>query len=222
MPAENTDQRLDAKGGCFAGLIPISSGRVHRGCEEVHLTGVGGNLPDIKMNYSDTGLLRLIAILKLLKVCALIAAGILALRLVHADIGTVLERWVLRLGLDPGSSLLNHAIQRVCEIPQDKVWELGAVSFIYAALFATEGIGLWFAKRWAEWFTVIITGSLVPFEFYEIVSRPTAIRILVLVINLAVVAYLIHRIIHEPRFSHRGSASVRVRRSGIGEAGDSA
>jgi uncharacterized membrane protein (DUF2068 family) len=148
------------------------------------------------MNYSDTGLLRLIAIFKLLKTAALIGTGVGALRLVHADIGTVLERWVLKFGLDPGSSLLNHAIQRACEIPQDKIWELGAVSFIYAGLFMTEGIGLWFAKRWAEWFTVIITGSLVPLEVYETFEQPTAIKALVLLVNIAVVAYLIHHIIH--------------------------
>jgi uncharacterized membrane protein (DUF2068 family) len=150
------------------------------------------------MNYSDTGLLRVIAVLKLLKTAALIATGIGALKLIHADIGTVLERSVLKFGLDPGSSLFNHAIQRACEIPQDKIWELGAVSFIYAGLFMTEGIGLWLAKRWAEWFTVIITGSLVPFEIYEILQRPTAIRILVLLGNIAVVAYLIHHIVHKP------------------------
>jgi uncharacterized membrane protein (DUF2068 family) len=174
------------------------------------------------MNYSDTRLLRLIAIFKLVKAIALIAVGFAALRLVHADIGTVLELWVLKLGLDPGSSLLNHVIQRTCEIPQDKIWELGAVGFIYAGLFMTEGIGLWLAKRWAEWFTVIITGSLIPFELYEIVTRPTAIRITVLIFNVAVVAYLIHRIIHEPRSSRHASEPVSMRSAGAGTAGDSA
>ena len=163
------------------------------------------------MNYQDKGLLRLIAVFKLLKACALIVAGIFALKLVHADIGTVLELWVLKLGLDPGSNLLNHTIQKACEIPQDKIWELGAVSFVYAGLFMTEGIGLWFAKRWAEWFTVIITGSLIPFEIYETVHRPTVIRIVVLLINVAVVAYLVHRIIHEQRDSGVGYRSRNAR-----------
>ena len=163
------------------------------------------------MNSEDTGLLRLIAVFKLLKAAALIATGIIVLRLVHADIGTVLERSVLKLGLDPGSSLLNHAIQRVCEIPQDQVWEVGAVSFVYAGLFLIEGVGLWLAKRWGEWCTVIITGSLVPFEFYETLNRPTAIRILVLVINVAVVAYLIHRIVHEPNADRARYRSTNAR-----------
>jgi uncharacterized membrane protein (DUF2068 family) len=163
-----------------------------------------------EMNYSDTGLLRLIALFKLLKTASLVAMGIFALKLIHADIGTVLERWVMKFGLDPGSSLLNHAIQRACEIPQDKIWELGALSFLYAGLFMTEGIGLWFAKRWAEWFTVIITGSLVPFEFYEMFQRPTAIRILVLLVNIAVVAYLIYHIIHVPGSNWNRHTAKRI------------
>jgi len=110
----------------------------------------------------------------------------------------------LRFGFDPGSTLLNHAIQRVCEIPQDRIWELGAISFVYAGLFLIEGIGLWMAKRWGEWVTVSITGSLIPFEVYETIHRPDLLRILVLLINVAVVGYLIHRIIHEPRPNRLG------------------
>jgi uncharacterized membrane protein (DUF2068 family) len=189
---------------------------------KMHLTRLAELLPLVEMNHKDTGLLRLIAVFKFVKVCWLIAAGIAALRLVHADVGTVLERWVLKLGFDPGSALLNHAIQRVCEIPQDQVWELGAVSFIYAALFMTEGVGLWLAKHWAEWFTVIITGSLIPFEIYEMVRKPDALRILVFVVNIAVVAYLIRRIIRERRSENGQSARAGAGPSGARAASDSA
>jgi uncharacterized membrane protein (DUF2068 family) len=165
------------------------------------------------MDYSDTGLLKLIAVFKLLKTIALIATGIAALKVVHADVGTVLETTVLKFGFDPGSNLLNHAIQRACEIPQDKIWELGAISFVYAALFLTEGTGLWLGKRWAEWFTVIITGSLIPFEVYEAIHRPDFIRIVVFLINVAVVLYLILRIVREPgsRRLRQSSDTVQLR-----------
>ena len=49
-------------------------------------------------------------------------------------------------------------------------------------------------KRWAEWLTVIITASLIPIEIYEIWRQPTAARIVVLLINLAIVGYLLYRI----------------------------
>lgn len=162
------------------------------------------------MNYSDTRLLRLIAVFKVLKASALIAGGVAALRLIHADIGTVLERGVMKLGLNPGSALLNHAIQKVCEIPQDRIWLLGALSFIYAGLFLTEGIGLWLAKRWGEWVTVIITGSLVPIELYECIFRGDALKALILIANIAIVIYLIRRIIGEARQDIRGSAPNRA------------
>jgi uncharacterized membrane protein (DUF2068 family) len=150
------------------------------------------------MNSPRGGLLRLIAAFKLLKAAALILTGLGVLRLVHRDVGAELEHWVAMIGFDPGSRLFANAIQRATHIPPHRIRELGIVSFVYAALFLTEGVGLWMLKRWAEWFTVIITSSLVPVEAWETYRHPTAIKIVVLLVNLAVVAYLIYRIRHEP------------------------
>ena len=83
---------------------------------------------------------------------------------------------------------------RLTNIPPRQIRELGIGTFFYAGLFFTEGIGLWLLKPWAEWLTVIATSSLVPLEFYEIFRRPTLIRIALLVVNVAIVAYLIYRI----------------------------
>jgi len=142
------------------------------------------------------GLLRLIAFFKLLKAASLIAAGVGLLKLMHNDVAAVLDHWIRVLGLDPGSRFLEHLLARAANVSPKQMRDAGVVSLIYAGLFLVEGIGLWMLKRWAEWVTVIITGSLVPFEAYEIMRRPTAIKIVVLLINLAVVAYLIWRIRH--------------------------
>jgi uncharacterized membrane protein (DUF2068 family) len=50
---------------------------------------------------------------------------------------------------------------------------------------------LWMQKRWAEWLTVIITASLIPLEAWEIFFRPTVGKVLILLANAAVVAYLV-------------------------------
>ena len=139
-------------------------------------------------------MIRLVAVFKLLKAALLIVAGIGILKLMHTDVAGELYRWIVMLGLDPGSRYVNDAIQKVTDLSPDKIKELGLGSFLYAALFLTEGIGLWLLKHWAEWFTVISTSSLVPLEIHR---RPTAIRIIVLVINLAVVGYLLYRIRQE-------------------------
>ena len=151
------------------------------------------------MKSSQNGLIRLVALFKLLKAALLIIGGIGLLKLIHMDVATELDHWIVKLGFDPGSHYVNQAIQKATNLSPDKIKELGLTSFVYAALFLTEGIGLWLLKRWAEWLTVIITSSLVPLEVYEICRHPTPIRIIVLVINIAIVGYLIYRIAKEPR-----------------------
>lgn len=121
------------------------------------------------------------------------------MKLIHADLGAFVEHWVAMLNLNPGGGLVNHAIQRATNLSPHRIRELGFVSFIYAGLFVAEGTGLWLLKRWGEWLTVIITGSLVPVEVYETSHRPTALNTLVLLVNIAVVVYLIYRIRHEQR-----------------------
>jgi len=146
------------------------------------------------MKASDTKLLRLIAIFKLLKAALLIVVGVGALRLVHTDLTILLEKWVARFGLNPGSRYVGHVILEAASLTPNRIKDLAVGSFLYAALFLTEGIGLWLMKRWAVWFSAIITSSLVPLEVHEIYRHPTSGRVFVLVINIAVVAFFIHRI----------------------------
>ena len=149
------------------------------------------------MKKSKSGLIRLIAVFKLLKASVLIVVGVGILKLTHNNVAGVLDHWIAKLGLDPGNRFVDEALRKVTNLPPKRIKELGLGSFVYAALFLTEGIGLWLLKRWAEWFTVVITGSLVPFEIYEIYRHPTIAKVLVLMINLAVVGYLLYRVRNE-------------------------
>jgi uncharacterized membrane protein (DUF2068 family) len=146
------------------------------------------------MKSTDTKLIRLIAVFKVFKAILLVVVGVGALKLIHADISTFIAKWVVRLGLDPGSHNVGHLILTAAALTPNKIKDLVVGSFFYAALFLTEGIGLWLMKRWAEWFTVISTSSLIPVEVYEICRHPNTGKVVVLVINLAVVAFLVYRI----------------------------
>ena len=139
-------------------------------------------------------MIRLIAAFKLLKAILLIAVGVGALKLLHQDAAGALDRWAAMLGFDPGNRYVDSALEKLANLPPNKIKGLGVGSFVYAGLFLIEGIGLWMVRRWAEWFTVIVTSSLVPVEIYEIQRHPSPLKILVLLINLAVVGYLVYRI----------------------------
>jgi uncharacterized membrane protein (DUF2068 family) len=146
------------------------------------------------MASHNTRLIRLIGLFKLLKAVLLIAVGVGALKMIHSDMTEIAFRIVTKLGLDPGGRYVGKLLVGAANLTPDKIRELGVGSFLYAALFLTEGIGLCMAKRWAEWFSVIITSSLVPFEIYEIHRHPTVLKFGALLVNLAVVAYLVYRI----------------------------
>lgn len=148
------------------------------------------------MKGSHARLLRLIALFKFLKGASLIALSLGAFRLLHRDVGEVAEHWVRRFGLDPGNHYLMVALARVSRVSPEQIKKLGIVGLIYAALFLTEGIGLWMLRPWGEWVTVIISGSLVPVEIYEIYRHPSAVKIVVVVVNVAIVIYLIWQIRH--------------------------
>jgi uncharacterized membrane protein (DUF2068 family) len=139
-------------------------------------------------------MVRAIGVFKLAKAALLLMVGLVALRLVHTDVTGVLEQWVPRLGIASGSWYVGRLLVEAAKLTPTRLIDVGVGSFIYAALFLTEGIGLWLLKRWAEWMTIVITSSLVPVEVWEIWRRPNVGKVLVLVINLALVGYLIWQV----------------------------
>jgi uncharacterized membrane protein (DUF2068 family) len=132
-----------------------------------------------------------IGALKLLKGILLIAAGIGVLKLVHKDIGQIVEHWIEILRVDPDNRLVHSLLVRAFSLDDRRLREIGAGTFGYAGLFLTEGSGLLFRKRWAELFTIIVTGSFLPLEIFELVRHVSIAKILVTVVNIAIVVYLI-------------------------------
>jgi uncharacterized membrane protein (DUF2068 family) len=149
------------------------------------------------MKRRSDRVILLIAIFKLAKSALLIAAGIGLLSLVHHDVARVLTRGAELIRVDPNGRTAHAAIAKLDGLGTTRQELLGAGTFLYAAIFGAEGACLLTRKRWAEWFTVIVTASFVPLEVYEIAREPHLVRIVVLVANLAIVAYLIWRLRRE-------------------------
>jgi len=83
---------------------------------------------------------------------------------------------------------------------------LGAALAADAGLAALEGWALARGHRWGEWLVVVTTGSLLPWEAWELIRRPSLVRLLLLVVNLAVVLYLALRIVRRRRSAPRDPA----------------
>lgn len=85
---------------------------------------------------------------------------------------------------------------------------LGVLLAGYAVLEGVEAIGLWWGRRWAEYLTFVATAVLLVPEIYELTSRVTALKVVALVINLAVVIYLLFA---KRLFGLRGGSAAEAR-----------
>ena len=86
-----------------------------------------------------------------------------------------------------------HDLDRLFTLRTGTLKEVGIALLAYAALEGVEAVGLWLAKRWAEYLTFVSTTILLPLEIYEIINKGTPLKVIGFLINVAVVVYLLLR-----------------------------
>jgi uncharacterized membrane protein (DUF2068 family) len=138
--------------------------------------------------------LLLIALFKLVKGLLLLAVGIGAVKLLHRDITETVSDWVDFLRVDPDNRYIHGILARLLNLSPGQLKAASVGTFIYAGLLLTEGVGLLLRKRWAEYFTIITTAGLIPLELYELAKHVTAAKIAILIVNIAIVVYLVVRV----------------------------
>jgi uncharacterized membrane protein (DUF2068 family) len=146
--------------------------------------------------------LMLIGVMKLLKGTALLIAGIGVLSLLHRDAAETVRHWIEAIRIDPHDRLIDHLLEKVAGIDHRTLRRLGVGTLLYAAVFCTEGIGLLTAQHWAEYMTTGVTASFLPLEFYELFTHPSIVKAIVVLLNVAVVVYLVIEIRKERAARH--------------------
>lgn len=94
--------------------------------------------------------------------------------------------------LDPRRPFLNRLVDYLHHLHATQVRTAAIFAVSYGALELIEGIGLWLDQLWAEYLTVIATSLLVPLEVYELARHPSVWKAGGLLVNVAIVAFLIH------------------------------
>jgi uncharacterized membrane protein (DUF2068 family) len=147
--------------------------------------------------------LRLIALFKFTKMVLLMAVGLGALRLLDPDSTARAQRWTSAVATSSDRRFLQHLLAQILGLSPGRLEVLALGAFLYSALFATEGMGLWLGRRWAEYLAAVATASFVPFELFEVFQRASALRVGALAFNVAAAAYLVYRLRQPPEGNHR-------------------
>ena len=143
--------------------------------------------------------LMVIAVFKLFKGLALLAVGIGAHTLIHKDLLMEAQHWVDLFRIDPHNHYLHLILEKLGKVDAKKLRELSLGTFVYSGVFLTEGVGLALRKRWAEFLTIISTAGLIPLEIYEMVKHFTLLKVLLLLVNIAIVVYLVLELRRNPK-----------------------
>ena len=135
--------------------------------------------------------LIIIGSFKMLEGLLFVLLGLGVVRLLHRDIGDVLLRAAMALRLDPESHFVNILLDKVELLTPHKMRLISEGIFLKAGLDFVEGIGLAMEKTWAEWLTIGLTASFLPWEIFELARHFTWVKVGITLVNLLVLIYLL-------------------------------
>jgi uncharacterized membrane protein (DUF2068 family) len=142
------------------------------------------------MRGSQATTLVTIGAFKLSKGVLLAAVALGLLHWAPRDIAAALTRLATAVHVDPDGLHLARVLHTIAALDARRVTAIRAGLLVYSAVFLTEGIGLVLRRQWGKWWGLLVTGSFIPLELYESARYPGALRIGVLLINIAIVWYL--------------------------------
>jgi len=149
-------------------------------------------------SHRSRKVLIIIGLFKLVHASLMLLLAVGALWLTKTSVIEAIRTWSEDLNVGPDRKLIGgFLVNKMLGINHHTLWAVAIGAGFYSALFATEGIGLLMDKLWAEWLAVIATASLIPLEMIETMRRHSwarAVGMGTILVNVAIVVYLIHQV----------------------------
>jgi len=139
-------------------------------------------------------LLPWIAAERAFRAVLLAAVGAVLLTHLHENWASDVTDLAHEGGLNPKSNWIQRILHDATKLNANKAFFFGIVALGYAALEGTEAYGLWNRRRWGEWLTVLATSLLLIPEVWALTKSATLLKVGALVVNVAIVAYLLVRL----------------------------
>jgi uncharacterized membrane protein (DUF2068 family) len=145
------------------------------------------------MKKDSPAMIVAIGVFRLVKATFLFGAGATLLIASPVHIANAIQKVLTGLGTMPGYQTAQTLADKFDQLDDGSIKRFALAMIGYGTVFLVEGVGLVLRKRWAEWLTVVVTTSFIPIEIYELVKHPGAGKVGALVINIAIVLYLVAR-----------------------------
>lgn len=143
--------------------------------------------------------LRTVAFLEFVKGLLVLAA---AISLHWVDPSDVANAFLDFLHISPDHHFAHMLLRWADTLSDQSLWFVVLVASIYAGLRFAEAYGLWYAKIWAEWIALVSGAVYLPFEIYKLAERVSLLHVAILLLNLAIVAFMAYLRIYLPRLKN--------------------
>ena len=134
--------------------------------------------------------LRTVAAFEAAKGLLVMATGLGLLSLLHHDVQRAAESVVRHLHLNPARHYPRVFLEAAARVTDTRLWLLASGAAAYAVIRGVEAYGLWRARVWAEWFAILSGAIYLPIEIYALIHHATALKAVVLLINVGIVGYV--------------------------------
>lgn len=131
-------------------------------------------------------------------VFTLVAVTVLILELHLAPVQGQIRRFlddtqsgVAGTGQGASQSFVVRQLQHLAGVHRHTLVLLLWTATAYAVIEGVEAVGLWRQRRWAEYLTALATAGFLPLEIHELAKRVSVGRVGALIVNLAVLGYLL-------------------------------
>lgn len=138
--------------------------------------------------------MRVVAGFEAGKGAVVLLAGFGLLSLLHKDLQDFANKLVDFLHLNPAGHYTSVFIELMAGFSSKRLWSLAALACAYSFMRFAEAYGLWRNRRWAQWFAVLSGAAYVPIEVYELSRGISATKVSVLLVNIAIVLYVLYRL----------------------------
>jgi len=154
--------------------------------------------------------LRTIALVEAAKGAIVLVIGFGLLSFLGRDAEQYAELVVNRLHLNPANHYPQIFIHAMADVTDSGLWMLAGLAALYSFIRFVEAYGLWHQRRWAEWLAALSGAVYVPVEIYEIAHRASWLKVGALLINLAIVAYMVWLLTENRRRARHAEAGKGI------------
>jgi uncharacterized membrane protein (DUF2068 family) len=111
----------------------------------------------------------------------------------HEQADRILRDLAGNTGQQAGRGFIGDELAKILNLDKNTLFLLIATAVAYCVVEGIEAVGLWRERRWAEYLTAVATAGFLPFEIKELIDKVTVIRVGALIINIAVLLWLLWR-----------------------------